>query len=61
MIFTEWNWDDAIAVAKEEAFEDGIGKGVDKRSNEVLTLIRKGYSSADIEKFLLSESKSTEQ
>jgi len=24
MIFGEWNWDDAIAVAKEEAWEDCV-------------------------------------
>jgi len=24
MLFTEWNWDDALAVAREEGKEDGI-------------------------------------
>jgi predicted transposase/invertase (TIGR01784 family) len=27
MLFTEWNLDDAIAVAREEALEDGLEKG----------------------------------
>jgi len=45
MLFTEWNLDDAIAVAKEEALEDGIDIG----RNEILYLIKKGYTLADIE------------
>jgi hypothetical protein len=28
MLFTEWNQDDALAVAREEALEDGIEKGI---------------------------------
>ncbi|GBU25220.1 hypothetical protein R83H12_01861 [Fibrobacteria bacterium R8-3-H12] len=40
MIYGEWNWDDAIAVAKEEERE------------EILDLIEKGYTSADIKEFL---------
>ena len=24
MIFTEWNWDDALEVAREEGLEDGL-------------------------------------
>jgi predicted transposase/invertase (TIGR01784 family) len=27
MLFTEWNLEDAIAVAREEALEDGFEKG----------------------------------
>ena len=27
MLYTEWNWDDALAVAREEAREDGIEEG----------------------------------
>jgi len=61
MIFGEWNWDDAIAVAKEEGIDIGIGKGidigVDKNRDEVLDLIDQGYSSDDIKKFLLAERK----
>jgi len=61
MLFTEWNLDDAIAVAKEEALEDGIdigvGKGREERDNEILALIKKGYTSADIEKHLLKRTR----
>jgi hypothetical protein len=28
MLFTEWNWDDALEVAKEEGREEGFGRGV---------------------------------
>ncbi|GBU24615.1 hypothetical protein R83H12_01249 [Fibrobacteria bacterium R8-3-H12] len=48
MIFTEWNWDDAIAVAKEE----GIDIGVEKRDAQILDLIGKGCNLADIENFI---------
>jgi predicted transposase/invertase (TIGR01784 family) len=30
MLYTEWNWDDAMAVAREEAREDGIEEGMEK-------------------------------
>jgi len=52
MIFGEWNLDEAIAVAREEAHEDGIDIGIGKERNEILDLIKKGYTAADIEKHL---------
>ncbi|GBU26087.1 hypothetical protein R83H12_02771 [Fibrobacteria bacterium R8-3-H12] len=68
MIYGEWNWDEALAVAKEEGVEEGIDigekrgvrkgvrkgvkKGVKRRDEQILGLIEKGYSSADIENFL---------
>ncbi|GBU24269.1 hypothetical protein R83H12_00897 [Fibrobacteria bacterium R8-3-H12] len=64
MIYGEWNWDEALAVAKEEGVEEGIDigekrgvrkgvrKGVKRRDEQILDLIGKGYSSADIENFL---------
>jgi len=66
MIFGEWNWDDALAVRYEEGFETGIDRGIgiglNKRRDEILGLIRQGYSLADIERFLatnnLSQNKS---
>jgi hypothetical protein len=62
MLFTEWNLDDAIAVAKEEALEDGIdigvGKGREERDNEILDLIEKGYTSADIKNHLCKQTRS---
>ena len=27
MIFTKWNWDDALEVAREEGREDGLEEG----------------------------------
>jgi len=44
MLFTEWNLDDAIAVAREEALEEGITK--------VFTLLRQGYSLEEAENML---------
>jgi hypothetical protein len=49
MLFTEWNLDDAIAVAREEAMEDGLEKGraegldegrVEGRTDEKLQIAR---------------------
>jgi len=54
MLFTEWNMDDALAVAREEASEDGR----EKRDNEILALIKKGYTAADIENHLLKQTRS---
>ncbi len=44
MLFTEWNLDDAIAVAREEALEDGIEKGRNERSKELFALWESGVS-----------------
>jgi hypothetical protein len=56
MLFTEWNMDDALAVAREEAREEGIdigiGKGREERDNEILDFIKRGYNLADIEKLI---------
>jgi flagellar biosynthesis/type III secretory pathway protein FliH len=30
MLVTEWNWDDALAVQREEALEEGLAKGMAK-------------------------------
>jgi SOS response regulatory protein OraA/RecX len=40
MLLTEWNWDDALAVRWEEGREEGENK----KAQELLTLIEKGYS-----------------
>jgi len=58
MLFTEWNLDDAIAVAREEALEDGIEIGCEKRDNEILALIEKGYTAADIKSHLRKQTRS---
>ena len=61
MLFTEWNLDDALAVRYEEGTEDGIDIGIDKgsekKSNEILALIEKGYSTADIKNHLLKQTR----
>jgi len=54
MLFTEWNLDDALAVAREEASEDGR----EKRDNEILDLIEKGYTAADIKNHLCKQTHS---
>ena len=45
MLYTEWNWDDALAVryeeGKEDGLDEGIGKGIEKgRFNEKLEIAR---------------------
>jgi len=49
MLFTEWNWDDAKQVWQEEARED--------RDEEILDLIEKGYTSADIKNLLRKQTR----
>jgi len=34
MIFTEWNWDDALEVAREEGHEDGLEEGIERGIEE---------------------------
>ncbi|MCL2100314.1 MAG: hypothetical protein FWH22_01205, partial [Fibromonadales bacterium] len=41
MLLTEWNWDDALEVAREEAREE--------ERAELLTLLRQGYTLHEIE------------
>jgi hypothetical protein len=53
MLLSGWNWDDAKRVWQREAKEDGIDIGRKERDNEILSLIKKGYTAADIEKHLL--------
>jgi hypothetical protein len=60
MLFTEWNQDDAIAVAREEALEDGIGIGIDKgigigrkkEREELFALLESGVSLAEAKNIL---------
>ncbi|MDR2663259.1 MAG: hypothetical protein LBC31_09710 [Treponema sp.] len=35
MLFTEWNWDDALAVRFEEGLEEGREEGREERDIEV--------------------------
>jgi len=57
MVFGEWNWDDAKRVWQKEAKEDGIGIGREERDNEILALIEKGYTLADIENHLRKQTR----
>jgi flagellar biosynthesis/type III secretory pathway protein FliH len=41
MLVTEWNWDDALAVQREEALEEGLEKGLAKGMEEGLV---KGFA-----------------
>jgi len=41
MLYTEWNWDDALAVRFDEGLEEGIEKGIEEgRNNEKLEIAR---------------------
>jgi len=43
MLYTEWNWDDAMAFARKEAREDGMEKGMEKGRLEIArNLLAKG-------------------
>ncbi|MCL2102060.1 MAG: hypothetical protein FWH22_10155, partial [Fibromonadales bacterium] len=48
MLLTEWNWDDALAVAREEEREKALKEG----REELLTLLRQGYTLHEIEQKL---------
>jgi SOS response regulatory protein OraA/RecX len=41
MLLTEWNWDDAFTIQREEGREEG--------QNAVLELVRQGFSAEQIE------------
>ena len=41
MLYREWNWDDAMAFAREESREEGLEEGQEKgRFNEKLEIAR---------------------
>jgi predicted transposase YdaD len=64
MLLTGWNMKDALVVAREEGEEDGLAKGIgigreegieigmEKSREEILRLIKQGYSLADIENMI---------
>ena len=45
MLFVEWNWDDALEVAREEGLEKGIDIGMAKRDNKKALEIAKNLLS----------------
>jgi len=53
MLYTEWNWDTALEVAREEAFEDGEEKGREEGHNEVFALLDQGLSVEEIKQRLM--------
>ncbi|MDR1956418.1 MAG: hypothetical protein LBQ30_06145, partial [Treponema sp.] len=36
MLLNEWNWDDYVAVQREEALEEGLEKGLEKTARNAL-------------------------
>ncbi|MDR1948086.1 MAG: Rpn family recombination-promoting nuclease/putative transposase [Spirochaetaceae bacterium] len=68
MLLTEWNWDDALAVSREEGREEGLEEGLEKGREEgleeglqkgqktILDLVRQGYTAEQIEAMLASRS-----
>jgi hypothetical protein len=55
MLLTEWNWDDALRVRRE----DGIKEGMQQGMQQMLELLEKGLSLTEVKKQLgLNEIKS---
>jgi len=50
MLFTEWNLEDAIAVAKEETWEDAQ-KEFRKKQEKIFAYLKQGHSIEEAEKF----------
>jgi hypothetical protein len=55
MLLTGWNMKDALAVAREEGTEDGIEIGREESMEKILSLIKQGYSLADIENMIKAQ------
>jgi len=53
MLTTEWNWDTALRVSKEEGLETGKKIGREEDQKEILALIEQGYSTEQIKEFLI--------
>ncbi|MFP3089594.1 Rpn family recombination-promoting nuclease/putative transposase [Treponema sp. TIM-1] len=50
MLFTEWNWDDALAIQREEGMEEGLAKGREEGLEEGLAKGRQtGWEEAKTE------------
>ena len=47
MLYTEWNWDTAFEVTREEAFEDGREEGCKEIAMNALA---EGYSIESVQK-----------
>ena len=67
MLYTEWNWDDALAVAREEGREDGLEEGREEGLEEGIEKgreegLEKGhfYEKLEIARNLLAEGSTLE-
>ncbi|MDR2864481.1 MAG: hypothetical protein LBV68_02595, partial [Spirochaetaceae bacterium] len=49
MLFTEWNWDDALEVAREEGLEEGI--------DSLCELLEQGYTPNEAREMLKNKSR----
>ncbi|MDR2864497.1 MAG: hypothetical protein LBV68_02685, partial [Spirochaetaceae bacterium] len=61
MLFTEWNWDDALEVAreegKEEARAEGIEVGIDRGIDNFYELLEQGYAPKEAREMLKNKSR----
>ncbi len=59
MLLSEWNLEDAIAVAREEAREEALEEGIDigdaRGIKKVFSLLRQGYSVDEAEMMLVKQ------
>ncbi len=37
MLYTQWNWDDAMAVEREEAYAEGVNQGISQGITQGIT------------------------
>jgi flagellar biosynthesis/type III secretory pathway protein FliH len=49
---SEWDWDVAKKVWKEEAKEEGVEEGLEMGVEKTLSLMRQGYTAEQIETML---------
>ncbi|MDR0303342.1 MAG: hypothetical protein LBH98_01020 [Chitinispirillales bacterium] len=52
MLLTEWNWDDALRVQKEEGGQEGIGIGRKEERQKIFSLWEKGIPLSETKKKL---------
>jgi hypothetical protein len=65
MLFTEWNWDDALEVAREEGHDEGleegievgIDRGIEKGIDRFYDLLEQGYNPKEAKEMLKSKSR----
>jgi predicted transposase YdaD len=69
MLFTEWNWDDALEIAREEGIEQGRGEGREEGRGEgreegievgidsLCELLEQGYTPKEAREMLKNKSR----